>query len=216
MTFAWYGYQPLRGIGGLIMTTARKLALLMFPLVSSFLSTAWCSEQPQNTLVNLFCDTLVFGTRAQVEPLVRNDTAWKGFVRALEEETKPPPHAVNDRLLDDYDRCIAAHQAVFETGEFILRGKRLLTHNAEAIENDEPGEKVALVEGEVRFPEVGEIAFDFDVGRKSQSLSKGMLDERRERYEKLWRNFLNDLRKALSVSDSPELRQNAQVLKKAQ
>ncbi len=150
----------------------------------------------QSSLVRAFCSELTFRDRARL-PINETSEAWSDFSKRLEtrevRSTASPP---------EFQACLAEYREEMERGEFILDGKQMLERLA-AQPRTGPLRDLDRdpATGSVTLPGFGEVALG--TARRVDSVEVGRVTQRSERYESLWKSFLEDLRKTVTARRPP-------------
>ncbi len=145
------------------------------------------------SLVQTFCTELVLGAQQGLE-VERSDSAWRNFVTTLEKLQVRAP--VEDTALQ---HCILDNRDDMEKGEFLLQGRqalrRLSAQEQQAVVRDPVADAVL---GSATLPGFGEVPLP-NTTRRGDERSEARTAQRIERYGELWKSFVSDLRKTMTV-----------------
>lgn len=149
----------------------------------------------ESSLVKAFCAELVFRDHSRLAVFETRD-AWEDFSERLERrEVRAEVPAGELRT------CVADYRDEMERGEFILDGKQMLERLASQPRGPvrETDRDPALAS--VTLPGFGEVPLG--ATRRVDSIEAGRIAQRSERYESLWKSFLEDLRKTMTARRPP-------------
>lgn len=146
-------------------------------------------------LVRSFCTELTFRDRARL-PVFETAEAWADFAERLERREVRP-----DLPAKDLQNCLADYRDEMERGEFILDGKQMLERlaNQSRTAKRETDRDPSLAS--VTLPGFGEVPLG--ASRRVESIEAGRVTQRSERYDSLWKTFLEDLRKTMTARRAP-------------
>ncbi len=161
-------------------------------LIAAFLAAPAFAD---SSLARAFCTELTFRDRARL-PVIETPEAWRDFSDRLERRELRTE--LEPRVLQ---KCVAEYREEMERGEFILDGKqmleRLTTQSRGSARETDRDPALASV----TLPGFGEVALGST--RRIDSIEAGRVAQRSERYESLWKSFLEDLRKTMTSRRAP-------------
>lgn len=188
----------------MVLKTIKTLISFLFFLLSLMGNKAFASESSP-TLIQIFCAELI--TKSELGQAVgANEEAWEALTKSLENRSNSLVDltSLSDEYASQMSDCSQRFSREFERAEFILGGKETVEKNLKTAEQNKPVKQNIPIEGSFLKaaadglePFVVVFMGSANSGLTSFSGSRALLD-RKQRYERLWQQFLKSLREKLT------------------
>lgn len=170
----------------------RKLfwILTLFPVLASA-----NQNDSQPLLVQIYCSEVANATG---QKLFSDEERWKSLVKRL--ETRQFSAELSNSATPSFNICIEQNKAIFERAEFLLSGQQHFL--ASNLESSRPSNipTVVSMTSEIELPGMGVFELKTSDSLQSPGTEVRMArQDRQQRYEQLWSEFLQNLKKTGQV-----------------